>query len=230
ICPVGQDGRHLERINVPMVTVDRHFPQLKCACVISDNYQGALSAVNHFIENGHRIIACIQGLLHTSANEARVSGYQDALKMHGIPIVKSLIVGNSFGERNGYVSAKLLLNRVRKPTAIFACSNLISLGAMRAISEEGLKIPDDISIIAFDDQPYYQYMSPPMTTVVQQNIEMGQIAVKMLIDQIEYNYQSDTNCVVLPTKLVKRKSVKRRTPITHELEDNGEIEIKNKVK
>ncbi|MFQ5824994.1 MAG: LacI family DNA-binding transcriptional regulator [bacterium] len=226
ICPVGQDGNHLEQLynnGASMVIVDRYFPQLKCPYVISDNYKGAIDAVNHFIENDHRIIACIQGLLHTSTNDDRICGYKDAHKMHNIPVDESLIVGNSFGERNGYVGAKLLLNRVSKPTAIFAVSNLISLGALRAIAEEGLKIPEDISIISFDDQPYSDYLSTPMTTVAQQNIEMGQIAVKLIIDQIEFKKHPDTNCVILPTKLIRRKSVKKLVPIAKEEEENGGI-------
>ena len=211
ICPVGQDGKHLERLyndDIPMVIIDRHFPQLKCPYVVSDNYKGAVEAVNHFIENGHRIIACIQGILHTSVNDDRVRGYRDAQKMHNISVDESLIVGDSFGERNGYIGAKLLLNRTSRPTAIFAVSNLISLGALRAISEEGLQIPDDISMISFDDQPYSDYLSTPMTTVAQPKTEMGDIAFKLLIDQIELNNRLDTNGVVLPTKLIKRESVK----------------------
>ncbi|MFQ6114257.1 MAG: LacI family DNA-binding transcriptional regulator [bacterium] len=227
ICPVGQDGRHLERLydsGEAMVLVDRYFPQSKCPSVTSDNYKGAVQAVTHFIENGHRVIACIQGLLNTSTNNDRVRGYRDAHKMHGIPVDESLIVGDSFGERNGYIGAKLLLNRTSRPTAIFACSNLISLGAFRAVSEEGLKIPDDISIISFDDQPYSDYLSTPMTTVSQPNIEMGHIAFKLLIDQIELNTRPETNCVILPTKLIRRQSVKKLVPRSHIHEENGQIE------
>jgi len=211
ICPVGQDYEHLKRLynsGTPVVVVDRYFPQLKCPYVISDNYRGAVEAVSYFIENGHIVIACIQGILFTSVNDDRVRGYRDAHKKYNIPLDESLIVGDSFGERNGYIGAKILLNRAERPTAIFATSNLISLGALRAISEEDLKIPDDISMISFDDQAYSDYLSTPMTTVVQQKEEIGSIASKLLTDQIESGIRYNTKGVVLPTKLVIRESVK----------------------
>jgi len=154
ICPEGKESEHLKPLSssgLPMVIVDRHFPEMKCPYIISDNYGGSLEAITYLIRRNHRHIACIQGRLNTSVNNDRVHGYADALKQHGIPIDEALIVGDSFGERNGYVGAKLLLNRSSPTTAIFATSNLISLGAMRAIFEEGLRIPDDISIISFDD-------------------------------------------------------------------------------
>lgn len=212
ICPVGQESKHLEELynrGVPMVVVDRHLPQLKCPHVLSDNYEGTLKAISHFIDNGHIIIGCIQGLHNTSVNEDRVRGYKDAHKMYDIALDNSLIVGDNFGERNGYTSTKLLLNRTSRPTAIFAVSNLISLGALRAISEEGLKIPDDVSLISFDDQPYSDYLCTPMTTVRQQSPEMGEIAIKLLIDEIKTNKHHATNGVILPTKLIIRKSVKK---------------------
>lgn len=211
VCPIGQEYRHLEQLchdGVPMVVADRHFPRLKCPYVISDNYRGSAEAANYLIENGHRSIACIQGLLHTSVNDDRLRGYRDAHEMHNIPVDESLIVGDSFGERNGYIGAKLLLNRTSRPTALFTCSNLTALGVWRAISEEGLKIPEDISMISYDDQPYSDYLSTPMTTVGQQTAEMGQIAFKILIDEIDGESNTGTNGVVLPTKLMIRESVK----------------------
>ena len=214
ICPIGQEHHHLDRLRhdgVPMVVVDRYFPDLKCPYIVSDNYNGSLEAVNYFIQNGHRSIACIQGLLDTSVNDDRLRGYRDAHEMHSIPVNESLIVGDSFGERNGYIGAKLLLNRTSRPTAIFACSNLTSLGAWRAITEEGLNIPEDISMISFDDQPYSDYLSTPLTTVAQQATEMGQIAFRMLIDQVEGKSNNETDGIVLPTKLIIRESVKKLT-------------------
>ncbi len=211
VCPIGQEYLHLEQLchdGVPMVVADRHFPRLKCPYVISDNYRGSVEAMNHIIQNGHRSIACIQGLLHTSVNDDRLRGYRDALEMNNILVDESLIVGDSFGERNGYISAKLLLNRTSRPTAIFTCSNLTALGAWSAISEEGLKIPEDISMISYDDQPYSDYLSTPMTTVSQQTAEMGQIAFKILIGEIDGESNTGTNGVVLPTKLMIRESVK----------------------
>ncbi|HHE55253.1 MAG TPA: LacI family transcriptional regulator [Caldithrix abyssi] len=211
ICPVGQKSEHLERLHnegIPLVIVDRYFPDLPFSYVVSDNYNGAKAAVEYLIENGHKKIACIQGLLNTRVNDDRVRGYKDAHIKHGLTIDETLIVGDSFGEKNGYIGAKLILSR-SSPTAIFAASNLIALGSLRAISEEGFKIPDDISIISFDDQPYTEYLATPLTTIAQPHSEMGQIAVKLIIEQIESKGNFNPVKLKLPTKLIKRKSVKR---------------------
>lgn len=204
-------SEHLERLHnegIPLVIVDRYFPDLPFSYVVSDNYNGAKAAVEYLIENGHKKIACIQGLLNTRVNDDRVRGYKDAHIKHGLTIDETLIVGDSFGEKNGYIGAKLILSR-SSPTAIFAASNLIALGSLRAISEEGFKIPDDISIISFDDQPYTEYLATPLTTIAQPHSEMGQIAVKLIIEQIESKGNFNPVKLKLPTKLIKRKSVKR---------------------
>ncbi len=215
ISSVGQDGQHLERLQedgIPLVVVDRSFPNLNCASVTSDNYQGALDAVTYLIKNGHRAIACIQGLRHTLPNEDRVRGYRDAHRMHHLAVDESLVAGDNFGENNGYVEAKILLRRSNRPTAIFTVSNLISLGVLRAVADEKLRIGDDISIISFDDQPYSSYLATPMTTVAQQNTEIGKIACKLLLDQIRTKKIPDPKTVIAPTKLIIRQSVKRIDP------------------
>ncbi len=105
ICPVGEESAHLENIvssGLPMVIIDRHFPSLKCAYVVSDNYQGALEAVSYFFGMNHRSIGYIQGRVNTSVNKERIRGYRDAHEKNNEPVDESLIVGDSFGKRNGY--------------------------------------------------------------------------------------------------------------------------------
>ena len=211
ISPVGQSVAHLEKhyqAGMPIVVIDRYFPDSPLPFVASDNYNGSKQAVAYFIQNGHRKIACIQGLPYTSPNTDRVRGYRDALTDAGIAVEERLIVGNSFGEENGYLETKLLLQQNPRPTAIFALSNLISLGALRAVAEESLNIPHDISIIAFDDQPYHDYLATPMTTVAQPNSEMGQMAMKLLHNQMQNLDKDQAAGIMLPTKLIIRQSVK----------------------
>ncbi|MFC1620472.1 LacI family DNA-binding transcriptional regulator [Candidatus Neomarinimicrobiota bacterium] len=212
VCPTGEESDHLMSQatgGLPMVIVDRYFPAVECPSVISNNYGGAVTAVSHLIDKNHRLIGCIQGRIHTSVNRDRVQGYRDALTQHGISINESFIVGDDFGERNGYVGAKVLLNQTPGPTAIFTTSNLISHGAMRAIIEEGLSIPEDISLLSFDDQPYSEYLATPMTAVAQQTTKMGQIAAKLLMTQMREKRRGRREEVVLPTKLIIRQSVKK---------------------
>jgi LacI family transcriptional regulator len=116
----------------PVVVIDRYFKNSELPYIGSDNYQGAYDAVEHIIENGHKRIAIIKGINGTVPNDERVRGYRDAIENYGLQLDKSLIVGDSFGEQNGYLETKLLLQHKNPPTAIFATSNLISLGVLRA--------------------------------------------------------------------------------------------------
>ena len=178
LSPVGEDSSHLIQAsdkNIPIVLIDRYFAGLKLPYVGTDNFKGSFEAVNYLIENGHKRIAFVQGIQNTSVNQDRVKGYIEALKSHNIAVDFDLIVGDSFGEENGYVETKLLVNLDNPPTAIFAGSNLISLGALRALDEENLKVPQDISIISFDEQPYSGYLATPMTTVSQPSKEIASI-------------------------------------------------------
>jgi LacI family transcriptional regulator len=211
ICPVGQNFTHLEKLfanEMPMVLIDRYIPDSHIPYVSSDNYGGAYQAVSYLIQNGHRRIACIQGLENTLPNIERVRGYRQAHANATIEVDETLIVGDSFGYQNGYIEMKLMLGHNPRPTAIFAVSNLISLGALHAIDEEALKIPDDISIISFDDQPYSALLATPMTTVAQQNEQIGQLALKMLFNQMELKTVPDQKGILIPTRLIVRKSVK----------------------
>ena len=212
ICPVGTSANHivdLVQAHLPIVLVDRYFPDLPLSYVGSDNLAGAVEATNYLIANGHRRIACLQGLRGSSPNEFRLRGYREALAKHQLPEDSSLIVGDSFGEQGGYIETKLLLRARKNVTAILAFSNLIALGALRALAEEKLRIPDDISIIAFDDQPYAAHLATPMTTVAQPFSEMGEVAVKLLFDQIQSLQQQPKGGILLPTRLIVRHSVKK---------------------
>ena len=168
LCPVGRSAEHLrqfERGFLPMVAVDRYFPELQLPYVGSDNFVGAREATAHLIEHGHRRIACLQGTRGTCPNEERVRGYRRALEEHRIAGDKGLVAGSSFDEQNGYVETRLLLRRRPDVTAIFACNPLIAVGSLRALKEEGRKIPEDISMICFDDPSYLDQLSPPLSAI-----------------------------------------------------------------
>jgi LacI family transcriptional regulator len=215
LCPVGQSGEHLARFvggKLPMVLVDRFFPDVSLPYVSSDNVAGAKQATELLIAHGHRRIVCLQGLRGTSPNESRVRGYKEALTEHQLPVDDGLVVGDSFTEQSGYIETKLLLKTRPDVTAIFACSNVNALGAIRALAEEQRKIPDDISLVSFDDTPYSAYLATPLTTVAQTFSEMGEYAVKLLFDQIQSGRGLTKGGILLPTNLIVRKSVKRLEP------------------
>jgi len=190
-----------------------------------DNYQGAYDAVDYVIRSGHSRIAIIQGLPHTYTSTKRLEGYKDALKKHHIDVDSTLIVGNDFRKENGYIETKFLLNLEKPPTAIFATSDLITLGALEAIYEDKLRIPEDISLIAFDDIDFGPFLISPLTAVAQPREMMGEIAVKLLKEQIDNQTGSkEPKRIVLKPELIVRGSVKLLAPSdnqTVELSDNN---------
>ena len=212
LCAAGLSGEHLAAFvgeRLPIVLVDRFFPNIPLPYVSSDNAAGAKQATELLIANGHKRIACLQGVHGTSPNESRVRGYKEALAHHHLPIDANLIVGDSFTEQSGYIETKLLLRSETDVRAILALSNLNALGAIRALTEEKQRIPEDVSIVSFDDTPYSAYLATPLTTVAQANSEMGEVAVKLLFDQIQSPHRQTKGGILLPTTLVMRESVKR---------------------
>ncbi|MHB8581327.1 MAG: LacI family DNA-binding transcriptional regulator [Ignavibacteriaceae bacterium] len=211
IMPVGVDSRHIKELkndNIPLVLLDRCFDDIKTNSVVVDNYLGAYNAIEHLVKYGHTRIAIIQGLLNTSTNNERVKGYKDILTKYGITIDQRLIVGKDFRKENGYVETKLLLNLESPPTAIFTFSDLITIGALQAIVEEGLSIPEDISLVAFDDTEFAPFLMAPLTAVSQPKELMGEIAVKMLIEEIKAKGKLEKKRITLKPKLIIRNSVR----------------------
>jgi LacI family transcriptional regulator len=212
ISPVGQTCEHLKKFensDIPIVIVDRYFPNLRLPSVASDNFHGAYNAVQHLLENGHERILCLQGLDNTTPNEMRVRGYRTSHSETNIEVDNSLIVGDRFDDRSGYVYTKQALREKKHFSAIFALSNLIALGALRALAESRLQVPQDISIVSFDDYPYSGYLATPMTTIRQNNNAIGKTAVKLLFEQFDSQKRTEKKKLVfVPTELIVRKSVK----------------------
>jgi LacI family transcriptional regulator len=213
IAPVGIDYKQIIQTynsGIPLVVIDRCFPEIGLPFITSDNYQGGNDAVNYLIAMGHRKIACIQGIPKSRPTVDRVRGYKDALHSYSVPIDDSLIVGDNYTIENGYKQTRILFSMEDPPTAIFALSNLIGLGAIKAVEEMGLKIPDDISLISFDEQPYSAFLATPMTTVDQKKSEIGQLAVNVLLKYIgNKEYRKKLVHMTLKTNLIVRNSVKR---------------------
>lgn len=210
VLPVGQKSGHLEALirgGMPLVVVDRTFDSLHASSVIVDNYGGAFEATEFLIKNGHRRIAIIQGLPETFTAIGRLQGFLDAHEKHNVPVDSHLIVGRDFRKETGYIETKFLLSLEHRPTAIFTTCDLITLGALEAITEEGVEVPHDLSIMAFDDIESAAYFRCPITAVAQPKENMGEIAVKLLLDQIRDPQKSEPKRIVLKPKLIIRESV-----------------------
>ena len=205
--PVGKDSGIYKDFKVPVVMVDRYYPDCTDIDVVkTDDYMGAVMAVDHLCEMGHRNICCIQGSPEAVTSRARVQGYKDAMKSHGLEEYVR-VEGSEFSIDNGYRSAMSLLSSGKIPTAIFPLSNKILLGTIKAIQEKGLSIPADVSVIAFDDNILFNYLSPRITCIAQPVQDMATIAVKAIIDKI--NGGEETLKRLLPPDIVVRDSVKK---------------------
>lgn len=214
VCPVGESGEHLrgwERRELPMVVIDRIPPGCRFPSVASDNRGGARDATRHLLQRGHRRIACIQGAASTSTSAERLAGYREAMAECGAPIDERLIIGDGFLEDSGYRAMRKLLRAKPRPTAVFAFGNLLSLGAMRAIREQGLAIPDDVSLVGFDGDPYADHLAAPLTTVAQDCRALGRRAFELFWDALRSGQRLDGPSCRTPTTLTQRSSVRTMT-------------------
>lgn len=210
LCPVGRSCTHLKHFEgsgIPLIQADRIFPNLAVPYVTSDNVGGARDAVRHLVGKGHQRIAALMGLRGTSPNEERLEGYRQGLQEAGLAWDEGLALGDGFDEQTGYDCTWALLESGQDFSAILAFSSLIGLGALRALAEAGRRVPEDISILSFDDQPYHAYLSPPMTAMAQSNAELGQAAVALLFQRME-TPGLVPDSLRIPTRLVERRSVR----------------------
>lgn len=194
VMPVGQEYRHLQRLldeGKPLVLLDRHFEELDACCVTVDNSRAAFEATEHLIEHGHERIGLVQGLPHTSTNRDRKQGYVDALQKHGLPVDDRLTAGRDFGAQSGYEAAGRLLGADEPPSALFALGERLTLGTLRAISEAGLQVPEDISLVSFDDVDFAPFVAGSLTAVAQPREAMGEAAVDVLIDLMQNSPKED---------------------------------------
>ena len=206
--PCGTDCSLIESINdnyLPVVLVDRYYDNSHLSFVTTNNHKGGLIATRHLIGMGHKKIACIQGTVTSNPSKERVRGYREAMTEEGFD-EHICIVGNDFSIQNGYLETKLLLESDNPPTALFALSNTITLGALKAIREASLKIPKDISLISFDNYSYMDYMEPPITRIGQPVEDMGKLATKILFDRID-SMPNNTSQLKLSPSLITGESI-----------------------
>lgn len=197
----------LKQSGFPVVLVVRTIND-KIDAVAVDNFKASYDAVKYLIKTGHKRIAIINGSLNVSVYKERFEGYKAALENEGIEVKNELII---YGDNidNGLYS--LIYNMLKKgvnPDAIFATSDPKAIIAMKAIKDFGLKVPDDISVIGFDNMDISTLVDPPLTTISQPLYDIGVLAAKKLITMIKNQKQEEPIIDILPTDLIIRKSTK----------------------
>ncbi len=195
----------LTRHNFPFVLIDHQGTGNPCPAVGATNWQGAYNATEYLIKLGHTRIGFITGSMELGAAVDRLEGFKSALHVHHIPENPQLIYEGTFFQPDGYAGASALLDLDAPPTAIFASNDVMAMGAMDAIRNRGLHVPEDISILGFDDIPQAALVRPALTTVRQPLEQMGRVATQMLIDKLK-NPKSEIGRIELPTELIVRNS------------------------
>lgn len=190
---------------VPLVAIDRAPIGLDVDTVKVTNIEGARAAVAHLTGLHHKRIALINGPAQLDVPSERRAGYEQALKAARLPIERDLIIHSDFHEAGGYAAMSELLNKRHPPSAVFVANNLMTLGALQVIYERGLRIPQDIALVCFDDMTWVRSFHPPLTAVAQPTYDIGSTAAHLLLDRLR-EPNRPVRHVVLQTTLMVRHS------------------------
>lgn len=182
------DDPYLKEIfdsGMPCVLIDLDMEAANVSSITIDNIQAAKEAVKLLLDKNHRTIGCVIGREEADVTIKRLTGYGMALKEYGIAYDETLVVCGNYMEDEAYYETKSLLNKRQDITALFCLSDMMALGAIRAIRDMGLSVPEDISVIGFDDIPLSAYLNPPLATVHQDFYQMGFQSARLLMNMVQ---------------------------------------------
>lgn len=207
---MGFDGSHPEMrklvaSGIACMAVDAELGGSHTGYVMSDNHQGGAQAVRHLYDIGHERIATIAGPLRTRPGADRLAGFRKELEWLGLEARDEYVIEGDFYDESGYAATRQLLELAEPPTAVFAASDLMAAGALRAANELGVRVPDDLAVIGFDDIALAGLIQPPLTTIRQDMENLGRAAADGLIQMIEDPEGAPVQ-VQVPTRLVVRSS------------------------
>lgn len=201
--------RTIESLGVPVVWVDGHVENINFHGVFVENIKGTYDGIEAFIKAGHKDIAIITGRMNSKPARERLYGYKKALAMNNIPVREEYIFYGNYQQESGYKLTKEILNLNPRPTAIFSCSNFMTLGCIQALYEENISIPKDISIIGFDKIDILNTVGMKLSFVTGPSTELGRESMRMLLDVINDKNTKNIRNIVLDTKLELKGSEKR---------------------
>jgi LacI family transcriptional regulator len=194
---------------VPVVVLDRHIPGTSADIVRCDSVEGAFKLVSYLLELGHRQIAILTGPEGASTADDRLKGYKQAMFEYGLNVAEDCIIRGTFTQESGFDMATRVLRLNPRPSAIFAANNFIAIGAMKALQELELSVPEDISLVGFDDLPESLVMFPFLTVAAQPAYLMAQEATNLLLDRVNGEGPEEQQELVLPTELIIRHSAEQ---------------------
>lgn len=200
-------GELAER-NIAVVTVDRRLPGAGLDSVTVNNYRAAREATTHLLEAGCQRVGIIAGLSRTTTGSRRLAGYKAALREAGVKPDPGLIASADFRVGGGYQATRSLLRRREPPDGLFIANNLMTVGALEALAEEGVQVPDDLAIVGFDDTAWSTALRPALTVVSQPTYELGQRAAELLLERVG-GASPPPRDITLQARLIVRGSSQR---------------------
>lgn len=221
--PSDPEMRKLVASGLPCITIDADPGEPHCGYVMSENRDGAVQAVRHLHELGHERIATIAGPARTSPGAARLEGYREEMKRLGLEVRDEYVIEGDFYDETGYRATRQLLGLAEPPTAVFAASDLMAAGALRAASELGIRVPEDLAVVGFDDIAIAGLIQPSLTTVRQEMHAIGEAAAEGLGRMID-DPKTEPVRQTMPTRLVVRSSTgAQRAPRERTLATDKEV-------
>ena len=199
------DIKNLIDANIPFVVVGRDFENIEVDAVYNDEVKGGFLATEYLIKKGYKRIALIDGFLYKSPARGRLEGYKKALNKYRISLDESIVSVGDINIEDGYERTKQMLEKNLDFTAIFAYNDMMAFGAMQAIKEKGLRIPEDIGLVGYDDIPFSSLISPPLTTVKVKKQDLGVESVKLLLSRINSN-RKKIKKIMLDVELIIRET------------------------
>ncbi|MCM5662405.1 LacI family DNA-binding transcriptional regulator [Galbibacter mesophilus] len=205
-------AEHLERFNqtnTPLVFFDRALPNVNNSKVLIDDYQASLQATEHLIEMGCKKIAHLSGPKNLAIYKNRLKGYKDALKLNDIPFDSKLVFASALHQEDGYRLADDIIKSKKAIDGIVSANDLAAIGAMKKLKESKVRIPEDIAVVGFSNEPMSAVIEPALSTVDQSGYDIGKIACNLLIDSLKNDGAIATKTVTLSPTLIKRASTLR---------------------
>jgi DNA-binding LacI/PurR family transcriptional regulator len=204
--------KKIQERNIPMVVFDRVTPDLVAPSVRLDNESGGFMATEHLLEQGFKRIAILAGPKNLGISNSRMEGYLNALKKYKIKKDNELIIHCDFNQDYAYFATKELLAMKKRPDAIFTISDRMAIGAMLAIKEKGLKMPGDIGLVGFNNEPVVNLVTPAITSVEMSAFELGKAAAKLFIETMHHHGDMPAQEQILKPRLVIRESSQKKLP------------------
>jgi len=204
--PTGENiaaWRSAIALGIRVVFADRILEDLDASSIVVDNVAGARSLTEYLLALGHTRIGYLGGPTTVSSGSLRETGFRAAHADAGIPVDEALVLRTRFTRDTAYASAQRLLDVEKAPTALVAANNVLGEAALSAIRDRGMRVPDDISLVMFDDVPWAKLVEPPITVIAQPAFEMGQFATRMVLGG-----DASASSLTLPTKLTIRGSAR----------------------